>query len=75
VRYKSGEVAMVGDKVRMGPHDNGVIVFSVDDGVYAPEYPADQWSYLGSGVMIEFESCGLVHISGNDPDLELLSRA
>jgi hypothetical protein len=50
-------------------------VCSIDTGEYSPEFPREQWSYLGTGVMIQFANYGLVHYTEPDEDLEFLGRA
>lgn len=73
MNYCSGEPVRVYDQVVLG-QSRGVVVFSIDDGVYAPEFPADDWAYLEVGVMIDFPDLGLIHFTQPDPDLRLLSR-
>jgi len=54
----------------------GTVVSDIDGGNYgtSPEYSADQWAYLGTGVMIEFESFGLIHYTEPEQDLLLIRR-
>ena len=73
MKYPSGEDVRLGDRVRIGDW-LGVVVCSIDGDEYSPEYPRDQWAYLGSGVMVLTEAAGLVHYPEPDPELELVSR-
>jgi hypothetical protein len=75
VKYKTGEIVKVGDRVRLGEDESGLVVFCIDTDEYLAEYPKEQWSYLMTGVMINFQSYGLIHYVEDDEDLELVSRA
>jgi hypothetical protein len=75
MKYQSGQVSRLGDRVRVGGDSSGVVVCSIDTDEYTPEFPREQWSYLGTGVMIQFASYGLVHYTEPDEDLEFLGRA
>lgn len=75
MNYIDGTPVKVGDIVGLGEDRNGVVVCSMDDGIYTPEHPREQWGYLGRGVMIEFPKWGLIHYETPEPDLELISRA
>jgi hypothetical protein len=75
VNYTDGMPVKVGDIVGLGEDRNGLVVCSMDDGVYTDEHPIEQWGYLGRGVMIEFPKWGLIHYETPEPDLKLISRA
>lgn len=75
VNYMDGTPVNVGDFVGLGEDRNGVVVCSMDDGVYTEAYPKERWDYLGRGVMIEFSKWGLIHYEAPEPGLELISRA
>jgi hypothetical protein len=74
MKYAGGQEARLGDKVRLGNDNNGVVVCSIDTCEYSKEHPETQWGYLKTGVMIEFPSYGLIHYEEAEPDLELISR-
>ena len=74
VKYADGQPVKLGDRVRLGEDDGGVVVCSIDDGEYTDEHPEAQWGYLGKGVMIEFPLYGLIHYPEPDPDLQLVAR-
>lgn len=75
MKYFDGQDVKLGDKVRMGTDEGGVVVCSIDDGEYSDEHPKDQWGYLGKGVMIKFPLYGLIHYENPEPDLQLIGRA
>jgi len=76
VKYCDGQVSQLGDIVSLGGK-LGKVVSDIDGGQYgtAPEYSAAQWAYLEAGVMIEFESYGLIHYTEPEHDLLLVRRA
>ncbi len=71
--YRSGELVRVGDRVALSGRP-GVVVCSIDDGIFTPDYPETQWAYLGAGVMIDFPDFGLIHYTEPEPDLRLTAR-
>jgi hypothetical protein len=75
MKYQSGQESRLGDRVRVGGDSAGVVVCSIDTDEYTPEFPREQWGYLGTGVMIQFASFGLVHYTEPEEDLEFLGRA
>ena len=61
MRYPDGTDIRVGDKIKIADDDLGVIVFSIDTNEYSADFPAQEWSYLKSGIMIRSDKMGLVH--------------
>lgn len=49
MRYASSEEARLGDKVRIGADERGVIVCSVDTDELSDEFPRSEWRSLGEG--------------------------
>lgn len=74
MRYLDGKEVKLGDKVSLGEKRRGEVVCSVDTEEFTTEYPADQWSYLKSGVLIKFDDFGLIHYVEPKEDLRLVSR-
>jgi len=74
MKYADGQEVKLGDRVKLGQDEGGVVVCSIDTGEYTDECPEDQWSYLKKGVMIKFPLYGLIHYEEAEPDLQLLSR-
>jgi len=75
MKYPDGQEVRLGDQVKLGENDGGVVVASIDTDEYSDGYPAAQWDYLKKGVMIEFPRYGLIHYEEPDDDLQLIARA
>jgi hypothetical protein len=75
MKYRDGQESRMGDRIRVGGDSSGVVVCSIDTNEYSPEFPREQWSYLGTGVMVHFTNYGLVRYTEPDEDLEFLGRA
>ena len=75
MNYSDGQEVRLGDRVKLGENDGGIVVCSIDTGDYSDDYPEAQWSYLKKGVMIKFPTYGLIHYPDPDPDLQLIARA
>lgn len=73
MNYLDGQAVAVGDRVTLGGCP-GVVVCSMDDGVYSEEHTESQWAYLGVGVMIAFPAYGLIHYVEPEADLRLVAR-
>lgn len=74
MKYADGQDVRVGDKVRLGDDDGGVVVCSIDTGQYSAEAPETDWSYLKKGVVVRFPKYGLIHYEEAEPDLKLIGR-
>lgn len=76
MKYSDGQISKLGDIVSLGGVP-GTVVSDIDGAQYgiAPEYSAEQWAYLGAGIMIEFERYGLIHYTEPEHDLVLVRRA
>lgn len=75
MKYPDGQEVKLGDKVKLGQDEGGVVVCSIDDDEYSDDYPKEQWGYLKKGVMINFPSYGLIHYEEPESDLQLIARA
>ena len=75
MKYPDGKEAHLGDKVRLGQDEEGVVVCSIDTGEYSDKYPEEQWGYLQRGVLINFPNSGLIHYEEPDSDLSLIKQA
>jgi hypothetical protein len=75
MRYPDGQDVRVGDRVKLGEDDRGIVVASIDTDEYSEAHPRAQWGYLKRGVMIEFPMHGLIHYETPEKDLELVERA
>jgi len=74
MKYCDGQDVRLGDRVKLGSDENGIVVASIDTAEYSVGYPEADWSYLKKGVMIEFPQWGLIHYEQPEPDLELIAR-
>lgn len=75
MKYSDGREVRVGDKVRLGSHEGGTVVCSIDRNEYVAEHPKEKWSYLGSGVVVEFPKYGVIHYEEPEDDLQLIKRS
>jgi hypothetical protein len=75
MKYPDGQEVRLGDRVKLGQDDGGIVVASIDMGEYSAEHPEAQWRYLKKGVMIKFPQYGLIHYEEPEPDLQLIGRA
>jgi hypothetical protein len=73
MRYPDGQIVKEGDVVSLAGKI-GRVVCSIDDGEYSDDYPEKQWAYLQKGVLIEFETIGLIHYEEPEADLSLVRR-
>jgi len=73
-RYQSGEDVHAGDVVRYDGVSS-VIVLVNDSGEYLPAFTAADWSYLGTGFLVQQEDGTLIYLKDTDEDLELVQRA
>lgn len=74
MKYKSGEVAKVGDVVQLWEGNLGEVVCSIDTGEYSEDYTFNEWSYLKEGILIMSDNAGLIHKVSSDEDLKLIKR-
>lgn len=72
--YPSGDKVRLGDRVRLGSEEQGVVVCSLDTDEFSDDYTRADWSSLGKGVLIEFENLGLIHYVEPEQSLELVGR-
>ncbi|QMU60558.1 MAG: hypothetical protein GKR92_02140 [Gammaproteobacteria bacterium] len=75
MNYTDGKEVIVGDKVRLGDDDGGIVVCSIDRDEYKINHPKDKWKYLEKGVLIEFPKFGLIHYEESEEDLSLIKRS
>jgi hypothetical protein len=75
VKYPDGQEVRLGDRVKLGQDEGGVVVASIDTNEYSSEGSKAQWGYLKKGVMIEFPTYGLIHYEEPEPDLQLIERS
>lgn len=74
MNYSDGQEVILGDKVRLGDDEGGIVVCSIDRNEYTTKNPKEKWGYLKKGVVIEFPMFGLIHYEEPEEDLELICR-
>ena len=74
MRYPNGEEARLGDTVRIGESEHGVVVCSLDTHEDSEQFPRGEWEYLSKGILVKFERLGLVHYAEPEPALTLVER-
>ena len=74
MNYVDGQKIRVGDKIKLWAGCSGLVVCSMDDDEYSPEYPKEEWSYLKTGVLIDSDQDGLIHYPRLTDKLELMAR-
>ncbi|UFZ03592.1 hypothetical protein LQG66_30950 [Bradyrhizobium ontarionense] len=75
MKYPDGQQVALGDRVRLGVNDGGLVVAHIDANEYNADYPKEQWAYLKKGALITFPEYGLLHYEVAESDLQLVSRA
>lgn len=68
IYYLEGRLLRLGDRVALSG-DLGVVVAVIDSRDFSDGFPASEWGYLNSGILVEFEKIGLVHYETLEPDL------
>jgi hypothetical protein len=74
MRYSDGQEVHLGDRVRLGDDEKGVVVCIIDDDQFSPQFPKAQWAYLNEGALVCFPKYGPIHYKELEPDLEFLER-
>ena len=72
MKYSDGQEIMLGDKVRLGRDEGGVVVCLIETGQHLP---GEDWSYLQEGIMTHFPQFGHIHYKEMEEDLQLMARA
>ena len=74
MKYPDGQIAHLGDRVRLWSGVEGTVVCSLDTQEVSDQYPVDQWRYLKNGVPIHSTQTGLIHYLDSEPTFQLLGR-
>lgn len=75
MNYADGQEVLLGDAVDLGGGSVGRVVAVMDTDRYTERYPAEEWSYLKDGALLEAPTFGLVHCTENGHDFTLIGRA
>ena len=73
--YSSGDEIRVGDQVDHPGPATGVVVFVLERGEFAPGFPAEEWSYLESGFMVQDPDGTLIFYPEPDACITLRARS
>jgi hypothetical protein len=60
MRYPDDQEVQVGDVVSF-ENDRGVVVGSIDSGIFLPPYKVEDWAELGTGIVIRTDEGAWVH--------------
>jgi hypothetical protein len=74
MKYPDGQIAHLGDRVRLWDTAEGTVVCSLDTDEFSDGYPKDQWGYLRQGVLIYSAQTGLIHYLEPEATFQLLER-
>ena len=72
--YCSGDEIQVGDRVTCAAW-TGVFVFVLGTESFADGYTSEGWSYLGRGIMIQYDQAGMVFSEEAVEDLVVVARS
>jgi|HubBroStandDraft_6_1064221.scaffolds.fasta_scaffold2274761_2 hypothetical protein len=75
MNYDSGRRVAVGDRVKLWKGQYGTVVCSIDTKEFTPEYPATEWEYLNSGIIIKTDAGDVFHCVEPDEDFEFIKSA
>jgi len=73
--YADGRRVELLDVVRVAQGETGKVAAMISEGRFSSGFPAQQWSYLRFGFLVESSLSGLQWYKDADGDLELISRA
>lgn len=62
MNYSDGSEVRLGDRVRLGNGDTGVVVASPESGEFGEGYSKEAWSSLETGALIRTDRGALVHL-------------
>lgn len=75
MKYEDGKQVLLGDKVHLDGGISGIVMCSIDDGIYTPEFLESDWEHLNQGVMVFSEQAGLIHYAKWNKDCVLMERS
>lgn len=66
----------MGDKVSLNNQSNGIVMAIIDDDLFSEDTPKENWDYLNTRVLINFENFGLIYYDDDvESDVYLISRS
>lgn len=73
--YVDGQRIELLDFVRFAQGEVGRVVAMISEDLYSPSFPAEEWSYLKFGFLVESSTADVQWYKEADEDLALVSRA
>lgn len=72
----AGKEIRLGNHVKIGTADRGVVVFSIDTHEYSSDFQQKDWEYLQKGIMVRTNGDALIHFTGDSDseDLEIIAE-
>lgn len=70
MRYADGSIVHIGDHVNVSDGIHGRVVCSIDTHEYSADYRKEDWSALGSGVLVMSDEISLVHYTSESAAFE-----
>lgn len=74
MKYSSGEEVNIGDQVELGGGYAGTVVGIIDKNSFAHDYSAEEWTYLGTGLLILANDSALLHYPELGEEILLIAR-
>lgn len=75
MKYPDGQEVLAGDQLSISPTSRGIVICDFDGHRCVEGFDWQSWAAsLQSGVLVEAEQEGLIHLVTTDPDLVLLTR-
>jgi hypothetical protein len=74
MKYFDGQEARLGDRVKLGDDDSGIVVCSIDTDEFSVDYPIELREAFKSGIVVVFRKWGTIHYTTPESDLVLLMR-
>lgn len=75
MNYANGTQVQMGDQVKIAGQYAGTVVADIDSGRFSPAYPAEQWGYLRTGILVNTVFGGLLHYPpGHRDTVTLIQR-
>lgn len=74
MNYQNGDNVALGDIVSLGGGIQGAVVAVLGDKKFSPRYPEKEWGYLGSGILVESNEAGVVHVEQSIDSVTLIAR-
>lgn len=74
MKYANGIEIQIGDQVKIGHDDSGLVVGVLENRTFLPGYDSKDWAYLNAGILVNTKNAGLIHYPEQDEEIVLISR-